>query len=459
MAIAPRLILLALMAASTAQAQTSAYLAMIPYTTLQGDTYIKIASSYFENPADWPKLLKANPIKVDRHLQPGTILQLPVDLLKRTPLTAKVIAISGQVTSDNKPLEMGSELHEGSRIKSFANSFLTLELSDHSRIAIPSNSEVQLERLRQYAGTAINDTRIVVQKGKLETQVSPQKGVSRFEVQSPVAVAGVRGTVFRVGVSEDGKSSTGEVLQGKIGLSDKGGNGEVDLPEKFGAVAKAGQPVGGPVALLPPPSLDADNQLQDEPALHFSWQATAPADKPVRAYHAQIAKDAAFTQVIHENLQYTQGSTKNSINEYAPKQDDFQLGTGEYYLKLTAIDQNGLEGLPVVQRFSRHLIIPGVNLVSPLDNAASNDGKFSWTGQFPVRHPAIRYHFQLGFDSRFSSPVKYYQYTDQTELTLPALSAGQYYWRVAPVLRRADGSEEIGSYSAIRQVTISNSAR
>jgi hypothetical protein len=54
-------------------------------------------------------------------------------------------------------------------------------------------------------------------EGKVESRVtslSSNKG--RFEVRSPLAVAGVRGTHFRVGINPDGTAN--EVLEGGVAV-------------------------------------------------------------------------------------------------------------------------------------------------------------------------------------------------------------------------------------------------
>ena len=71
--------------------------------------------------------------------------------------------------------------------------------------------------MRQFEGTGLTDSVVRVQRGSVESSVAPEgQGVGRFEIRTPVAVTGVRGTRFRVQSGSGGVHS--EVLEGSVRL-------------------------------------------------------------------------------------------------------------------------------------------------------------------------------------------------------------------------------------------------
>jgi len=140
-------------------------------------------------------------------------------------------------------------------------------------------------------------------------------------------VAGLRGTDFRLNVSEDGKFLRNEVTEGVVGVAAQGR--EVAVAAGFGTVAEAGKPPQPPRALLPAVAAEGLSRVIERLPLAFTWQAVPGAV----AYRAQVARDAAFTEVLLDDV------TASPALSWT---DD--LPDGPYVLRLRAIDAAGLEG-------------------------------------------------------------------------------------------------------------------
>lgn len=170
---------------------------------------------------------------------------------------AEVVHVSGNATADGQALRVGTQIVEGSTIRTASGSFVTLKLSDGSQVTIPENGTVAANRLRQFQRVPLTDSIFQVQQGELESRVAPGgQGVGRFEIRTPVAVTGVRGTRFRVKSSPRGASS--EVLEGSVRLQPHAPDAALATPvavsSGYGANVGSDGAFSGVQALLPAPN-------------------------------------------------------------------------------------------------------------------------------------------------------------------------------------------------------------
>jgi hypothetical protein len=197
--------------------------ATVTYRAQLGDTLSVIAEQLTGNKNNWVQLAKLNHIQNDRTIPVKTVIIIPVALLPDEPSSAEVAAMSGSIgatAADGRRIDIniGTVLTEGAIISTGSNSFLTLTLPDQSHIALPSNSQVKLTKLRTARYTKSPRTEITLLKGRVESRVAPlEKNKGRFEVHSPLAVAGVRGTNFRVDLVGDRVLTT--VLSGGVAVA------------------------------------------------------------------------------------------------------------------------------------------------------------------------------------------------------------------------------------------------
>lgn len=382
------------------------------YTTRPGDTLIGLEKQFLAAPHGWQGLQALNNVDRPRRIPVGSSIRIPEDWLRVEPRTARVIALRGSVSIDGRPLTLDQRVPAGSVLKTSEGAFVTLLMPDDSRLTIQPGSEARVEKVQGFRGLAGQNTQILLDKGRLDTAVSPQRGpAARYLIRTPTAVIGVRGTAFRVGSEGDGAASRAEVTGGEIAVSSKGVAGVTALPAGFGVVARPGQAIPAPRPLLPAPVLSPVSGPLERVALSFPFESLARA----RAYRAQIAGDERFDDVIMD-----------SIIEGPPARFT-GLPDGNYWLHLRAIDEDGLEGYNAVQRFELRARpeVPRVDLIK-----SEPDGQtlVSWA----AAPEAAAYRLKLTRGNGQSAE----QDTSALNLTLP-LQIGDYQVQLASL--RADG--------------------
>lgn len=406
------------------------------YYARQGDTLSSIAREFTSQTNNWRKIGQRNKISNDRQIPIGSAILIPLELLPEEPSEARVVALAGNPGYRNAAgadgeLKPGTVLQEGSEIHTGKNGFVTLALIDDSRIAIPSNSDLSLAKLRKTRYTGSPRTELALISGKVESKVTSlisNKG--RFEVRTPLAIAGVRGTRFRVGLLE--KASATEVLEGGVAVNQGNSNSRNSgrlIPAGQGNLADASG-VGQAVALLPAPQPNPDDQLQLRPTMLFQ---ASPVSGAV-AYHAQIARDQQGLDILMER----------SAAEPRFKFDS--LDDGQYLLRLTAIDRNGLEGLVATQAFSLQARPEPPFTTAPKNKVRSDQLSFVWT----EAAQASAYHLQVAKDKQFSELLIDQNDIRATQWDLASLPSGHYFWRVATIAEQASQHKQ-GPYSDVQE--------
>lgn len=168
---------------------------------------------------------------------------------------AKVLDVKANKKPASKQvLVINSQLNEGDVVVTGANSIAKLRFFDASVTVIQPNSSIEIAKSYQYTGLGEVVTELALSIGRTEVLANPNRNVnSHFQIQTPSAVAAVRGTEFRVGVEgENRQLALQETLEGKVAFSASGS--EVLVAQGFGSVAEFGKAPLPPVAL--PSALD-----------------------------------------------------------------------------------------------------------------------------------------------------------------------------------------------------------
>lgn len=303
----------------------------------KGESIWTVSRAYLAQPERWRELQRYNGVRRDRIMPPGTAVRVPVRWLKRIELTVEVLRVSGNAqwsrpgAGGTQTLSTGARLRHGDRVYTETQSYVTLRLPEGSIVQISQGSELEL-RAEQYLGTDITEVSFQVERGRVETQVTPRATPSsQFEIRTPAAQLGVRGTRFRVALSADRKRSTVEVEEGMVAARNHTLQtaGTVDLQAGFGTIVNEGQAPLPPVPLLPAADLRGAVGLELGTEIEQTFEAVAGA----AAYRVQLASDAGFQQVLTESL------------SPAPRYRYSMLPAGRYHLRVRAVDVNGIEGL------------------------------------------------------------------------------------------------------------------
>jgi hypothetical protein len=408
------------------------------YTTRAGDNLYTLARRYFARVEDYVRVQRLNRVRDPYRLPVGRILRIPRALLRYEPLTATVIARRGQVEirsgGDIRTVTTGSSVREGDEIVTAKSAFVSLRLPDGSVVSLPSQSHVGVRRLRRILLTGGIERLFALERGRARAIVTPaENDDDSFRVSTPVAVSAVRGTEFRARYDEEGALAATEVLEGRVSVAVEGTEQEaLSLAAGFGTVATAGGTADA-VALLPAPALQRPGRVQDEAELTFEVAPLADA----AAYHVQVASDAGVLDVITEVTAPGESITLPSIPD------------GTWFVRATAIDTAGIEGLPATYGFQRRL----QRIETALDRRRAGRYReylFRWIVEGAGTH---QYRFQLMKDRPDAAPM-----VDEVGLVadrfiITDLPPGTYYWRVMSI-QFADGGA-FPKWSPIERLTIS----
>ena len=399
------------------------------YYAAAGDTLTSIAQKLTTSSNNWSVLGKLNHVGNDRRIPIGSAVLIPANLLPDDPSEASVSAFSGQVTltpvgGSPATATIGSKILEGGEVTTGNNGFVTFALPDGSHISLPSNSRVKLTLLRMARYIKSPRTEVTLIEGNVESRVSSlEANKGRYEVHSVLATAGVRGTHFRVALV--GKGVANEVLGGMVAVGAAAKPASLDLTAGSGNIVDA-KSVGKAVPLLPPPDLATGNNLQERTVVQFVVKDVPGA----AAYHAQIALDKDAQDILAE------------VHSQGNKLKLDGLADGDYFLRVTAIDESGLEGLPNVIPFKlKARPVPPFS-AQPKAKLRADHVEFAW-----IEAPdAQYYHLQVAKDAAFSDMLIDQKQVTGLQFSSDKLAPGKYYWRTASVSSH-DGKLDHGPFN------------
>lgn len=408
------------------------------YPVQAGDTLVDIAARHLLPTIDWRQLGRFNQLAEPRRLQPGTRLRIPLAWLRGDPASAEVIHLRGEVWRQGPQgqiaLVLGDRVRPGELIETSPTSTATLRFADGSRLLVTPASRITLERMRQHTGSNKTDTQLRIDRGSGETQVTPQNPPRRgFEIKTPTANLGVRGTDFRV--HADAGLSRVEVLTGQVAAGSPGNDDGQRIEAGFGALAPAGAPVSPPLRLAAAPDLSAVPQRIEQLPLRFAWAAM----DGIRTYRAQVFEPGPAGGLLLDGL----FAGAAALWDGAPGQPGVpDLPDARYELRVRAIDAQGLEGLDARRQWvlKARPIAPELLQPAPSSTLRGAAVQLRWANapqasQYEVQVAAAP--AQAGGPADFSRSL-----AEQAGLPSPAWSVtlppGAYHWRVRSIAGAAD---------------------
>lgn len=394
----------------------------ITYRVKTGDTLIGLAQRYMVRPDSYQEVQRINRLATPDILPIGKSITIPTRLLRSTPINGKIDAFRGTVfiahgVQSRKAL-VGMAVVEGALIETGDDGYVTLGLSNGSRMSLPSKSRVRITKMRKYNLNAGTDFDFEVDRGRSEVSVTPQPDPrNRFRMRTPIAVTAVRGTVFRIGYSGLNDPSLTEVIEGKVDVTV--GSTRSAIPKGFGAAAEQ----SGKVLeekLLPPPLIMEPTRLQRNQDVAF----TLTPDPKAVGYNVQIAADPKFVDIVAAARSTTNTVSVGNLND------------GTYFVRATAIAPSGLEGLFETFEFKREL----KTLVSYPKIGRDRVQTFSWVGNgasgeyrrlqiFVAERPDIPLIDETGLETEGIDVV--------------GLRTGEYRWRVGTAQLSEKGVTQI----------------
>lgn len=410
------------------------------YRIHEGENLTLVAERFLKSDFTPEQLQVYNGIANDREIPVGTEIRVPIDWLKEVLAGVKVNYVFGIATlqrrgeDEHTRLLADTMLNAGDLVITGVGSAVSLKFADDTLLLIDENSEVVFDALSSFHGMGMLDTRIRLQRGRVENRVMPlKKPESRYEIHTPAAVTVVRGTDFRVSSDSDSAQTRSEVTEGIVNITADGET--VEVGEGEGTLIEQGKPPATPRKLLPKPDLMEMSVQSTADSLHLEWPVLAGAT----SYRYQVI-NSSERMVSSGTVQVNRAGLS-------------RLPAGSYKLQLRGIDEIGLEGFSASSRFSLEPIAPPVEklrtmlpaptLFQPQFN--SNGIAVSWTSVAK----AWGYRLFLARDAELQD-VLFWRLAEDQYFMVSSLPPGRYFIGVEALFTDTDER----SRSNIYQITI-----
>ena len=404
------------------------------YRIRPGDNLYTLAERHLLRTSDFRAVQRLNRIVDPYRLPVRRTLRIPRNLLRFDRLRAKVTAFRGTVRIAQQDgsiltVRLGQEIAEGAEIMTGTNSFVTFRLPDQSVVTMPSRSRIAVSRLRRYGLNGSIERLFKIVTGRARAIVRPmRRDEDDFRFSTPVAVSAVRGTEFRMSYRTEEEVATTEVIEGTVSVGTEAKPETTIVPAGFGMASTTNEAL----RLLPVPTLLRPGAIQDEERLRFNLQPLPGAI----GYRVQIAQDAGFLDVVSE------ADARSPIVELDALPD------GTWFVRASAIDQNGLEGLADTYSFQRRLN----TLATAVEQRRTDRFReylFRWEPEGDGTH---QFRFQLKKVDGDGPPLVDEPGLTARRMILTNVPPGDYEWRVH-TLQFIDGTA-YGKWSPTERLTV-----
>ncbi|MFH1350834.1 MAG: FecR domain-containing protein [Pseudomonadota bacterium] len=397
---------------------------------MKGDNLTNIGKKYLDDPKRWREIARLNRLRNTDLIYPGQKLMIPLDLLRGLPLNGTVTFVKGDVSvyiralEEWKALRLNHRITQGSWIRTGDESIAEITFEETVSFLLRANTLLEILSAQEKS-TRHRSYKLFLDIGRTASKLKEVTGEeSRFQIYTPAAVAGARGTEFRLTVDSE-EITRCEVLKGIINV--KGKKQEVDVKEGEGSLVKRGEAPIEPKKLLPPPKVIDLKPVYKSMPLKFAFEKVEGAS----SYRAMLAKTETFKDLLMEKVI----KPEDTLSIVA-------LNDGAYFLQIRAIDEVGLEGPPSAPYTLKVRVNPFPPFIqSPVDGAEYRERSvpFKWLRV----QDAVKYHVQVAEDPDFKSIKE--ERTDVREQTYKTgvLDFKPYCFRARSIA--ADGFEGIWS--------------
>ena len=402
----------------------------IEFIVKNGDNLYKICEKILENPEDWRWVAMVNQISNPHRIFPGQKLIIPTRLLRGIPIDGLVTFIKGVVSikltgaEEWQKLHLNDKITQGNWIRTNEQGTIEISFENHFSILLRPNTTVEITAARKKSAIYLM-YKLFLDIGKTISRIKQSTGKeTRFEIQTPSAVAAARGTEFRAGVDSDITTRL-EVLAGKVNV--QAAKKEVEVKAGEGTAVEKDKPPAIPKKLLPPPSLMNLQPLYRAMPLDFQFESIPGAT----SYRIMLARDKTFKDLVKNNIIKPQESL-----EIVGVED------GTYYLQSRSIDDLGLEGPasePAEVRVRVNPLPPFIQSPSEGAELREKTARYEW---LKVTQ-AAKYHLQVAEDPNFEVIVEDAKNITNVSYKLTNLDFKTYFFRIRSIA--ADGYEGIWS--------------
>lgn len=169
-------------------------------------------------------------------------------------------------TSDAK---VGSKVYEGDTIVTGADSRAKVVMSDRNVINISPDTQIKIAQYQNDSASGKKNVELDLVKGKVRNNVEQKyEGDNSFQVKTPTAVAGVRGTQFVVSFDPGTRMTSVVTFKGAVSLA---------------SITPQGQTVGEPVTVKKGESTTVAPEAAPEPPKAMPKEEAKKADTETNA--------------------------------------------------------------------------------------------------------------------------------------------------------------------------------
>ena len=305
------------------------------YEIKPGDTLSNIVNRHTQGEDALRQLITANSLPDINRIPIGFKLKIPRHLIKYT-LSKAVVTQSNcktvrKIVADQAPpIQIGSVLQEGDVVHVPPDCQLGLQLDDGSTLRLVSGAVIKITTLRRNTFQTSPEVQFELLDGRAELKVIRKRlGTDApFQILTPTALAGVRGTEFRVGFDAQHRHSQVEVLSGAIGA--RGSTDTRDTGVETGQglpITATGQSLAVEKLLAPPDFDRYEAQSGDQ-----DWLLHFKSDPLAKHFVLNTAADAGFSADFK-----TRQSAQSAV--LAPK-----LGPRAFFTRWASVSETGLVG-------------------------------------------------------------------------------------------------------------------
>lgn len=384
------------------------------YTLRPGETFPRALNGLLAKAYSSQQLAAYNRLKSPAELKAGDSLKIPMNWLAHQPEPATVVGITGQGqvqhfgTTSREPLRPQQILRVGDQVF-IQQGNATIRLADESVIRLDAATHMVFNRLTQFGRTGMVDTRLRLERGKLSTEVTPlvDQG-ARFEVETPSAIAAVRGTAFAL-QTQPGATRL-QVTKGIVAFGPPGQTRQI--PAGYSATVLTRGAGSMDIRKLPSaPRVSALAASINRLPATLSW-----ADDGAQTHQIDVYDKSTGHRVVSE-----QTDARDFTLNY--------LDNGSYNVHVAALTSRGVVGMPNNQSVDISLRASAAKNLNPGADARLDDDMPEFRWQFKGNNEVGR--IEIAETDNFADVIATSEWApDNTALPSRALSPGQYYWRV-----------------------------
>jgi len=298
----------------------------------RGDTPPALTARYLGRASPWRQPTRSNGLIDPRHVAVGTKTGIQFGPVSWRPQMARLVHLQGTASVVRKgartatPLTVDDRVTEGDAIGTGSGSFAVLLLSEGTVVHMQANTTLRVSRLRKLPASGASRVNLRLEKGRFDAAVTPVLPSGRFEVSTPLAIAGVRGTRFGMTALHNGAVSL-DVLEGAVEFGVRGARTKTRVDAGAGAMAVPGTKKLALHTLAAAPDLSALLTLYEGAVI--SMLPSVPAGVPVLV---QIARDPALIDVLQSKVAHDEPVCFSGLDD------------GRYYLAARVFGDSGVMG-------------------------------------------------------------------------------------------------------------------